>query len=293
MLSRLSYLEIINNKEKWVILEGGISNSIYKYNNYVIKIINKQNNNLFVILSNYYKILEKLDTTTYIDSNDNIIIENYIEGNTISNKELFSKDFCFRIFDLIDNYILNLNFDIPKTNVIKIYVEKLSEYLKKNQIFENEYIKMYNIVLPKINKYFNSDNYELCFSHNDIHKYNIIISNNNILNLIDYEYSGYTWKYFDQSNFIVLLFNEAITNKINIITKHNINEYFNFDFYFDILIKKYPEYTKEYFLDMMIISAYTWYLWALVKYDLNKDLMYINYSNQIKFIIEHLLIFIH
>ena len=41
---------------------------------------------------------------------------------------------------------------------------------------------------------------------------------------------------------------------------------------------------------MMIISSYTWYLWSFVKYHLNKDTMYIDYSKQMKFIIEYLVL---
>ena len=288
MLSLYSYLEIINNKDKWNILEGGISNKIYKFNNYVVKVIEKKNDNLFLVLSNYYKILEKFDTTLYIDYNDNIIIEKYIEGEIISNEELFKNDFCLKIFDLIDNFIYKLNYDIIKENIIKKYINNLTDYLEENQIFLNEYIQIKEIVYPLIYKHFNNDDILLYFSHNDIHKYNIIISKDK-LNFIDYEYSGYTWKYFDHCNFIVLLMNEIITQNNN-ISKENINEYFNLNFYLNILVQKYSNYSKEYFLEMMIISSYTWYLWSFVKYHLNKDTMYIDYSKQMKFIIEYLVL---
>jgi len=288
MLSLYSYLEIINNKDKWNILEGGISNKIYKFNNYVVKVIEKKNDNLFLVLSNYYKILEKFDTTLYIDYNDNIIIEKYIEGEIISNEELFNNDFCFKIFDLIDNVIYKLNYDIIKENIIKKYINNLTDYLEENQIFLTEYIQIKEIVYPLINKHLNNDNIFLYFSHNDIHKYNIIISKDK-LNFIDYEYSGYTWKYFDHCNFIVLLINEIIIQNNN-ISKENINEYFNLNFYLNILVQKYSNYSKEYFLEMMIISSYTWYLWSFVKYHLNKDTMYIDYSKQMKFIIEYLVL---
>ena len=215
MLSQYSYLDIINNKDKWNVLEGGISNKIYKFNNYVVKVIEKKNDNLFLVLSNYYKILEKLDTTLYIDYNDNIIIEKYIEGKIISNEELFNNDFCFTIFDIIDNVIYKLNYDIIKENIIKKYINNLSDYLEENQIFLNEYTQMKEIVYPLINKHLNNDDISLYFSHNDIHKYNIIISKDK-LNFIDYEYSGYTWKYFDHCNFIVLLMNEIIEQNNNI-----------------------------------------------------------------------------
>lgn len=287
MLSQYSYLDIINNKDKWNVLEGGISNKIYKFNNYVVKVIEKKNDNLFLVLSNYYKILEKLDTTLYIDYNDNIIIEKYIEGKIISNEELFNNDFCFTIFDLIDNFIYKLNYDIIKENIIKKYINNLTDYLEKNQIFLNEYSQMKEIVYPLIYKHLNNDGISLYFSHNDIHKYNIIISKDK-LNFIDYEYSGYTWKYFDHCNFIVLLMNEIITQNNN-ISKENINEYFNLNFYLDSLIQKYSNYNKEYFLEMMILSSYTWYLWSFVKYFLNEDTMYIDYSKQMKFIIKYLI----
>jgi hypothetical protein len=174
MLSPYSYLEIINNKDKWNILEGGISNKIYKFNNYVVKVIEKKNDNLFLVLSNYYKILEKLDTTLYIDYYDNIIIEKYIEGKIISNEELFNNDFCFTIFDLIDNVIYKLNYDIIKENIIKKYINNLTDYLEENQIFLTEYIQIKEIVYPLIYKHLNNDDISLYFSHNDIHKYNIM-----------------------------------------------------------------------------------------------------------------------
>lgn len=102
------------------------------------------------------------------------------------------------------------------------------------------------------------------FYHNDIQKYNMLIINEEKINLINYEYSGYTWKYFDHINFIVLLFNKAITNKFDEIKNNElyIGKYFNLTIYKKIIMDKYFDMDLDYFYSMMIISAYTWYLWS-------------------------------
>ena len=83
------YKNILNNKNKWTKMEGGISNEVFSYelndNKYIIKILNNKNNNLFVIFSNFYILLENLETTLHIDRENNIIIEKFIEINIIKN----------------------------------------------------------------------------------------------------------------------------------------------------------------------------------------------------------------
>jgi thiamine kinase-like enzyme len=263
----------MNNKEKWTELTGGISNKIYLYDNkYVIKVINKDNNNLFVIFENYYTILKSLDTTLYIDEPNSIIIEKYIEGNIITNDILFSTDFCIKIFDYIDNQIHTQKPEIHKYNCILKYIEYLQNYLSKNNLYTNEVSSINLLVKDKFELLYNDN--DLVFSHNDVHKHNIIISNDDQINLIDFEYSGYTWKYFDHCNFIVLLANEIIMDK-NI----GIIQYDFFDLYISIMVNKY-ELNKEYISSLMLTALYTWYLWALVKTHINSNTMYYRYSKQ-------------
>ena len=235
------YNLICKNKNKWIEMNFGISNKVYSYENkYIIKIINKSNDNLFLSLINYYTILEKLDTTIYLDKINNIIIEKYIDGNIISNNLLFEPEFSTKIFDLIDNSLYILDYPIEKTNVIIKYISQLSQYISDKNIFALQVKKMNNIVLPIINKYIDEKanlRMQLYFSHNDIQKYNIIISSDNKINLIDFEYSGYTWKYFDHLNFIGLLLNEAIANKFDMIINNNLDGIFLFNVnYFNIYL---------------------------------------------------------
>jgi hypothetical protein len=145
-----NYIEIFNNKDKWVKTIGGISNDVYYYvdNNikFIIKILNKENNNLFVIFENYHKILENLDTTLYIDKQENIIIEKFIDGDIIDDEILFYKIFVDKIYDIIDVISLQQP-NINKYNIILKYIELLTEYIKKNKIFIDEvdiYEKIFN-----------------------------------------------------------------------------------------------------------------------------------------------------
>lgn len=289
------YELVCKNKNNWIELSGGISNKVYCYENkYVIKIINKSNDNLFLSLTNYYIVLEKLNTTIYLDKMNNIIIEKYIDGNIVSDKILFEIEFSTKVFDLIDNSLYTLNYPIEKNNIIIQYINQLSQYININNVFIEQVKKINNTVLVIIKKYIidkTNNPSELYFSHNDIQKYNILISNEEKINLIDYEYSGYTWKYFDHSNFIVLLFNEAITNKFDEIKNSEpyIEKYFNLTIYQKIIMNKYLDIDLEYFYSMTIISAYTWYLWSLVKYDKTNDNIYIEYSKQMEIIINHII----
>ncbi len=276
------YYQIINNKEHWIKLDGGLSNQVFLYDNkYVIKIFDKNNNNLFVILENYYKILKDLETTLYLDKQNGYLIEKFVEGNIVDNATLFTKNFCLKIFNLIDKKIYNIIPDICKKNVILEYINYLNKYIETNKIFQDEINFVKHIFLPNINL---EENEELKFSHNDIQKYNLIIKDNDI-NLIDWEYSGYTWKYFDHCNFIVLLINEMITGKMYDLDK--IDDLIDLQYFLEIMILIYKK-EKKYFLNQMLISGYTWYLWSLVKYDKTKDKLYIDYGNQIFIIIKYL-----
>lgn len=169
-----------------------------------------------------------------------------------------------------------INYPIEKNNIIIQYINQLSKYININNIFIEQVKKINNTVLVIIKKYIidkiNNPS-ELYFSHNDIPKYNILITNGEKINLIDYEYSGYTWKYFDHINLIVLLFNEAITNIFDEIKNSEpyIEKYFNLTIYQIIIMNKYIDMDPDYFYSMSIISAYTWYLWSLVKYDKTND----------------------
>lgn len=105
------YKLVCKNKNNWIELSGGISNEVYRYENkYVIKIINKSNDNLFLSLWNYYIVLEKLNTTIYLDKINNIIVEKYIDGNIVSYKILFEIEFSTKVFNLIDNSLYKLSY---------------------------------------------------------------------------------------------------------------------------------------------------------------------------------------
>lgn len=290
MISKETFEFLMKKKDQWIKLDGGISNKVYKFNNkYIIKLIEKQNDNLFVSLENYYKLLENFSTTLYIDKINNIIIEKLIEGYIVMNNMLFSDEFCLRIFNLIDNQILTKKFKLDHENnscknVIKFYIGQLTNYIQHNNIFVDDFEKINNLVLAKISEYLEQDNFELYFSHNDIQKYNIMIQPNNQIKLIDWEYAGYTWKYFDHINFILLLINEKITC-INFSQHKNISQYCNLNRYKQIFFSIYADVSQEYFNSMFLLSAYTWYLWSIVKYDLSHDLMYLEYSKKMELII--------
>ena len=294
MIEKKTFDYLMENKVHWIKLDGGISNKVFNFNNqYIIKLIDKRNDNLFLSLSNYYKLLENFDTTLYLDKINNIIIEKYIQGQIVSNENLFSAKFCIDIFNLIDRslYPINpiINNNIEKKNIIKFYINQLSTYIKQKNISSNNLDKIDNLVLGKISKYMDGDDFELYFSHNDIQKYNIIIGLDNQINLIDYEYAGYTWKYFDHINFIVLILNEKITNKMNTIDEKKISEYCNLEKYQKIFFSLYTETSLEYFNSILIISAYTWYLWSIVKYNLGNDSVYLEYSKQMELIINYII----
>jgi thiamine kinase-like enzyme len=175
--------------------------------------------------------------------------------------------------------------NICKENIIKFYIGQLTKYIKQKNIFEDNLKNINSLVLDKISKYIEQDNFELYFSHNDIQKYNIIIQSNNKIKLIDWEYSGYTWKYFDHINFIVLVLNEKITGKVNIIENDVLHLHNHLEKYKQIFFSLYSNVSLEYFNSIFLISAYTWYLWSVVKYHMYQIPMYLEYSKQMEFII--------
>jgi len=266
--------DILNNKNNWTKMEGGISNEVFSYeqnnNKYIIKIMNSKNNNLFVIFNNFYIILENLETTLYIDKINNIIIEKFIEINIIKNSELFSKYFLKNIFNKIDEINLEKP-NILKKNIIITYINLLTDYIDKNIIIINEidYIKnVYNNLNIKI------DDVDLVFCHNDLHKFNILYDNNNLY-IIDWEYAGYTFKYFNHCNYVVLLLYQFITDYNNKI----LNDiHFDLNFYVNYIKIEY-NLEKEYIKSLMLVSCYIWILWSYVKFDINKNHIYTNYKN--------------
>lgn len=278
------YNNILNNEKNWIKMDGGISNDVYSFDNkYIIKKLNKKNDNLFCNFSNFYKILKNLDTTLIIDDINNIIIEKYINGTILSNEIIFNKDFCSKIYNIIDNINIQ-DYEINKNNIIIEYITFLNNYIIENKLINDEY-EIYKIFADTILLDLNKNNDKLVFNHNDVQKYNILDINDNLY-LIDYEYSGYTWKYFDHANFIVLLLNEFITS-YNIIDSKNFNSEFDIDYYIDFTIKKY-NIEKSYLLNLMFISSYTWFLWAIVKYHVKNDELYSIYIKQMLFILEKL-----
>ncbi len=288
MISEQIYLYILENKKNWILLTGGISNQVYKFDDkYIIKIINKLNDNLFISLRNYFEILEKFEITLYMDRTNNIIVEKYIEGEIVSNHMLFGIKFCLNIFDKIDTELYCSNYSIDKNNIILTYITQLNNYINQNNCENENLFKIKKLIEPLIINLIEDNGAKLYFSHCDIQKYNIIINNHNQINLIDYEYAGYTWKYFDHINFIILLFNEAIANCKDKITMNmvDIKNIFDFDSYKNVLLSKYSDITLEYFNSMCIVSLYTWYLWSLVKYHINLNPMYLDYAGQLEIII--------
>ena len=57
------------------------------------------------------------------------MIEKFVEGDIIDNSILFTKNFCFRIFNFIDKQIYNLTPDISKKNIILEYINFLKKYI--------------------------------------------------------------------------------------------------------------------------------------------------------------------
>ena len=276
-MEELKYNDILDNKHNWQPTEGGISNEVFCYtdnnNKYIIKILRKENNNLFVFFDTFFIILENLNSTLYIDKKNNIIIEKFIEGNIIKNEKLFDTDFLNNFFDKIE-YIHLQKPNIIKENIISKYIFTLNNYLVSKNIFIDEidyFQNKYNCLNIDYSNANNND--ELCYSHNDLQKFNIIDNNGDIV-IIDWEYSGYTYKYFDQCNCIVLLYYQYIIDYDK-----------NFDLlkYIRLLIKKY-NIDKLYVKYLMLISCYTWILWSFVKFDLLHNNFYLDYKDHLVYI---------
>jgi thiamine kinase-like enzyme len=230
--------------------------------------LKKENNNLFVFFEIFFNILTNLDTTLYIDKKNNIIIEKFIEGDIIKNEKLFNINFINNFFEKI-KYIHLQKPKILKENIITKYIFTLTNYLIKKNIFLHE------IILYK-NNYdnLNLKENELYYNHNDLQKFNIIDNNGEIV-IIDWEYSGYTYQYFDHCNFIVLLFYQYIIDyKTN-----------NFDLYnYVIFLTNKYNIEKIYVKSLMLISCYTWILWSYVKYDLLNNKFYLDYKDVLIYI---------
>jgi len=276
------YNKIVQNKNKWVKLGGGISNEVYLFDfddeKYVIKKLNRKNNGFFNYIENYMKYLINSKYFVHFDETNDIYIERFIEGDIINNDILYDMQFLTVICSEID-LINELSMNIPKENIILKYLNNFIQYLKSH----NEFSKFvpYEKIIDEIIK--NKSEYELVYNHNDVQKYNILIDDNSDKKIIilDFEYAGYSWKFFDHANFVVLL-------HIDMNIFHDIN----IDDYLFAICKRYNgcEYNLHtHLIDLMIIASYLWTMWAHVKYIITNDEFYLEYSNQLFNILKKLL----
>jgi len=273
-----TYKFLLEHRNNWTKLSGGISNDVYKYDSYIIKILKHDDrlNNL----DNYIAYLIKSPYYVYFDPNTYIYVEHYIDGGIIENNMLYDKTFFKnKLIPLIDN-INNLTVDISKTNIIKIYIQQYRTIYQtiKNSNSNNDAYDAYHtcdiydtyddvyidLLLNDLDEYFQQE--KLCYNHMDIQKYNLLGKDNEII-LIDYEYAGYTWKYIDHANFICLL--HIDTDKYIDI---NIDDYL-------ILLKEIYNVDELIILKMMLIMSYIWLYWTNIKIITTEDSYYVLYKN--------------
>lgn len=182
----------------------------------------------------------------YVHNNENYIVMEYVEGNTLDEiwKDI-SKDIKESIFKQLKFYIYKLR-ELPSENYIgcinyKPCTDSLingSGYFNSEDELNYEIIKRVKTVCK--NNYINiysrclKTNHKIVFTHGDINPRNIIIKNNNIVSILDWEMSGWYPEYWEY----VKTLSSVKWSSDWVIYAQNITENYDFEFIVDDNIRK-------------------------------------------------------
>ena len=248
-------------------INTGISNYIFKFQlddkSYFLKI--------FGILKEF-GLVDRIFETVLINLNskicpllietdyENYRIEEYIENVLIPDIYiLYNDEFIKKLIFMIINfntsllykpneYFLNFSIYNRIQKLLIISKDKL-KIIKNNDILglSNKieiiefYLENFNNILLDF-KFYD----QLILSHNDIHKYNLVVNKfNELVMLIDYEYACFNFIGFDIVNYFIETF-------------------------FDLEVKEYPFYKVENNLNELIINEKYFSLYLLYLDELNK-----------------------
>ena len=275
-------------------INGGMSNNIYKllvnYNNYtydyVVKIHKKSEE--LIDRKNEKNIIQHLSkiklTPKIILYFENGYIEKFINAKNITFSKLtrtcIIKKLVYKIQKIHKQAIKNLKHTPILLDVInKFYKIASDRYDKNNLVYtkifnKSEYIYFNNLI--------NNITGEIVFCHNDLQLNNIMKSEKKI-HIIDYEYAGYNFLFYDLVNhFIEIRYKYSDKYKYGFKYTENPLKYKTYlqqflNIYFDNnnhVIKKF----KKEFVKFELLSNLLWGLWGLCKKNKNIQFNYQKYS---------------
>lgn len=204
------------------------SDIIYQRNERIVRKVNKKINgkDVICVLKENVKNTFEAEMMIYIKENTNIpipkvfdygkdeqnnnyILMEYIEGDILENVlETLNKDDKNNIINQLKRYInemrKKINLNICSINNNPCYELSISNELfgpfKEIEEFNNYRINKLIIDDEDIKKYINSNkNIKTNFilTHNDLGPYNIIVKDNNIVAILDWEMAGYYPEYWE------------------------------------------------------------------------------------------------
>lgn len=146
------------------------------------KIVNRLNE------ANVLKIINEKNYIYYDEKNGNAI-KKWIDGRTLNKKDLKNNKILIKIFLEIQKYH-NLNI-----NNIKIMKHDYYSFLQNAKI-PKKHLMIYKKIVSEF------DTIPWGFSHNDLNLDNILLTNNNDIVFIDFEWSRINHPYWDYSNLL-------------------------------------------------------------------------------------------
>ena len=188
-------------------LSGGITNSIYQFNvgtrKHIVRVFGNNTDRIIereVELNNIIKIgLIKVYAVF-----ENGVIVSYQEGEPLTPTLMSEDSIMCKTAALIGKFHSKTRNDTEKhKNAIFEKIQNFINKIDKDVIFNNEKCNVdqlqerFDQLKEKLMIHFKDA--DIILSHNDLLSGNILYDGNNV-NVIDYEYSSYTWPHFDIAN---------------------------------------------------------------------------------------------
>lgn len=148
-------------------------------------------NNKIVNRSNELNVLNAINEKNYLyynEKNGNAI-KKWIEGRVLNKKDLKNDGILLKIFSEIKKYH-NLNI-----NNMKIIEHNYNSFLQNTKI-PKKHLLIYKKIVSELNTI------PWGFSHNDLNLENILLTNENKIVFIDFEWSRINHPYWDYSNLL-------------------------------------------------------------------------------------------
>jgi len=133
------------------------------------------------------------------DLDNNIIVTEYIEGKTVTNEDLQNKYFAFKVIEKMKELHSGPEF-LDDFNVIDKFNEYYSKCINNNYKLPKAFTKNIKHV-NKISEIIKSIPKMSVPCHNDLWAPNIILTKDNEIKFIDYEFSGNNDPLFEIGNF--------------------------------------------------------------------------------------------